>query len=50
MNTEYSVVDDHGESQKVEHIRKVGPNMRRAVLSHTLGVKAVCLIWFEQRT
>lgn len=41
MNAEYFVVNDHGQSEVVEHIGEVCPHMRAAVLSDALGVEAI---------
>lgn len=43
MHAEYLVVNHHGQSEEIEHVREVGPNMRRAILPYTLRVEAVCL-------
>jgi hypothetical protein len=41
MDAEYPVLDHDGEREVVEHVRKVGPDARRAIFSDTLGVEAV---------
>ena len=43
MDTEYLVVDDHTQSEKVEHVCKIVPDIGVAVLAGTLGIKAVRL-------
>lgn len=39
VNSEDSVVDDGGQREEVEHVRKVRPYMGRAVFSHAFRVK-----------
>lgn len=43
MYTEYLIVDDHTEGQKIEHVGKVVPYVGIAVLSGTLGIESVGL-------
>lgn len=43
MYTEYSIVNYDREGQKIEHVSKVLPYGRRAVLSYAFGVKSVAL-------
>ena len=49
MDTKDLVVDDDGESEEVEHVRKVRPHVRGTVLAHAFRVKAVCL-WRQTRS
>lgn len=39
----YLIVDHHAQSEEVEHIGEIMPNIRIAVLSGTLGVEAIRL-------
>ena len=43
MHAEYSIVNYDREGQKIEHVSKVLPYGRRAVLSYAFGVKSVAL-------
>lgn len=43
MYAEDIVVDDDGESEKVEHVGKVVPNVCAAILATALGVEAIGL-------
>jgi hypothetical protein len=43
VHAEDLVVDHSGECEEVEHVGEVGPDVRRAVLAHTLRVEAVRL-------
>jgi hypothetical protein len=43
MHAEYPIVDDDTQSEEVEHVRKVLPDARTAVLALTFGVEAVGL-------
>ena len=41
VNTEYLVIDDDGQGQVVEHIRKVMPHIGITVFATAFGVEAV---------
>lgn len=41
MHTEDLVVDDNAQGKKIEHIRKVMPNVCVSVLSRTLGIESI---------
>lgn len=43
MDAEYSIVDDDGECEEVEHVCKVGPYMRRSVFSNAFCIEPICL-------
>jgi hypothetical protein len=43
MNTKYPVVNDDRQRQKIKHVRKIRPHMRRPILPYALGIKAVSL-------
>ena len=43
MYTKDLVVDDHAQCEKIEHVRKIMPNIGVAVFSCALSVKAVRL-------
>lgn len=43
VDAEYRVVDDHAESEKVEHVGEILPDCRRAVFSSTFEVESIGL-------
>ena len=38
-----AIVDDYRKREEIEHVREVRPDVRRAILAHTLCVETVCL-------
>lgn len=43
MDAEDLIIDDHAQGQKVEHVRKIMPNISIAVFSRAFGIEAVGL-------
>lgn len=43
MNTEYAIINHNGQSQEIEHVRKVSPNVGGAILPHAFRIEAICL-------
>ena len=43
MHTEYSVINDNRQREEVEHVREVGPYMRRTILPHAFRIKTIRL-------
>ena len=43
MYAEYSIVDDNGECQEVEHVCEVGPYMGRSIFTNAFGIETVRL-------
>lgn len=43
MNAKYPILNYNAQRQKVKHVRKVGPDVRRAVFPHAFSIESIGL-------
>jgi hypothetical protein len=43
VNAKYPIIDDNGQCQEVKHVRKISPDVRRAVFPHAFCIETIRL-------